>query len=137
LLGGGGAVVSVLLSGEVDPGVMETLRAAGDRVGGFIADHAWPINAAAGGPLGIGVDPAVLLAGGQDVAKTVSQLPMTPASARLSDLGSVGRVLAGEGRLDLLSYGISLSTKGYTRPLVLDLRDVQDPVGAAERMLKA
>ncbi len=124
------AVVSVMLPREV---TMDTLRAmaiGADRAGGIIADHAWPLRDGEL-PIGIGIDPAVLLGAGANPGVEVPRLRVPVAAARLSDAGTVGRVAVGRGSLDVLAYEVALETRGYRRPLVVDVRGVRGQAEAA------
>jgi sugar phosphate isomerase/epimerase len=116
LIGSDGAVVSVLLAEKTPEAVIEALSAAADRVGARVADHQWPARSVeSGGLVGVGIDPAALLASGADPAAEVSRLSAAPTAARLSDLGPGGRVAVGSGKLDVLAYQVALATKGYSR----------------------
>jgi sugar phosphate isomerase/epimerase len=134
---GDGAVVSIALPDKAAGFAMESLAGAADRVGARLADHRWPVQVDASGPIGIGIDPAALLAAGSDPASEVSRLATTPVAARLSDVVPGGRVAVGSGRLDVLGYRVALATKGYARRLVVDLRGVRDQEAAANAALAA
>jgi sugar phosphate isomerase/epimerase len=135
LVGGDGAVVSIALPEKSPAALAGSLASQADRVGARIADHQWPARAG-DGPVGVGIDAATLLAAGADPAAEVSRLARAPASARLSDFAPGGRVAVGEGRLDVLAYRVALATKGYGRPLVVDLRGVRNQEAAAARTLR-
>jgi sugar phosphate isomerase/epimerase len=85
--------------------------------------------------VGIGIDPAALLAAGANPASEVSRLTTPPVAARLSDSVAGARVIAGSGKLDVLAYQIALATKGYSRPVVVDLRGLRDQEGASRAAL--
>lgn len=128
------AVVSVEFPAQADAAALDAARARADVRGTIVADHAWPTRLAQensgtqvvreGGAILVGLDPAAVLAAGDEPATAASRLGNLVGSARLSDLSAVGRVAPGEGRLDLPAYRIALETAGYTAPVVLDLRGV-------------
>lgn len=130
--------------GDAATAARSTLSAAAASAGVRLADHAWP--PAEDGPLpvtplGVGIDPAAVMLSGalardadpwlRDPALAVSRLAPRVAAARLSDLGSAGRVVPGDGRLDELAYLVALSTAAYPGCLIVDLRAVANPEPAA------
>lgn len=123
---GVGMSVTVALSEKAPAPVVAELVSHAERVGAVLADASWPVCTGAAAAL----DPAAVFAAGGDVMKAVAA---APATARLSDMESVGRVEAGRGRLDVLAYRVALSVAGYARPLVVDLRGLRDQAGAAVR----
>lgn len=140
----GPGVVSVLLPRAIASDVLATIANAAQTRGVLLADHLWPerdptVN---GESLMVGIDPAALLAGGQDPSTAVSRLGKRVASARLSD---VARGLPGartapcsrEGTLDVLAYRVSLATSGYPGFAVLDLRGVANQPHAAKVAVEA
>lgn len=139
---GGSAILCIELPAkpEAQP-VARALAERALRMGARLADHAWPIDPARGeaGPaMGVGLDPAVLLAAGADPAAQASHTATPLVSARLSDVGGggAGRVEPGAGRLDLLAYTVALATRAAPPPLVLDLRDVARQESAAAAVLR-
>lgn len=143
----GDAVVSTVLPAPKDaPGVAAALldRAAGR--GAHIADHRWPLAEnepppAPGAPIGVGLDPAsMFIAEGKscDPAAAVSRLAGAVISARLSDADNAGRCVPGSpgGRLDALNYCVALTTAGYPRRLVIDVRGLSTPHDAAKRWVR-
>ncbi len=129
---GRAAVVHVQM-GEAPADVIAAIGKAADRAGALIADFTWPgaKAAAAGFPWGIGLDPAAVFLAGGDPAKEASRLGREVVAARLSDIGPVGRVPPGAGRLDRMSYEVSLATAGYDGPLTVDLRGVAEQARVA------
>ncbi len=115
-------------SGDVAGEIAEAALGAAVEVADFGLSRA---KAAAGGPIGVGVDPAAMLAAGQDPAVEVPKLAATPIAARLCDWMGGGRYSVGKGKLDRLAYEATLATKGFSRPLVLDLRGLHDADAAA------
>lgn len=114
------------------------------RVGAVVADFAWPPDArSTGEPIGVGIDPAAVIAEGvTSAAKAASRMGERLAAARLTDLSSAGmRVEPGlggsgggkRGRLDVMAYMVALATAGYDGFVVVDLRGVADAVHAAAR----
>ncbi len=138
----GGAVVSLTLPGQPTDSVLAAIADRADRCGVMIADHAWPPRAptASGeGPIGVGLDPAVLLVAGEDPGVAVSRLGRAVASARLRDAGpDSDRASTGVSgaRFDPLAYAIALTTAGYQRHVVADLRGLGSPADAAARMIE-
>ncbi len=139
--GSGGGVVSCVLPD--DEGVRAFAEHEAAAVGCVVADHAWPVDDTieAGGAIGVGIDPAVVLAGegtgggkGKGIGRMIAGLGRGVVGARLSDLDGSGRVEAGRGSLDLVSYEATLVTIGYAGMLVVDVRGVADPAGSAGRL---
>lgn len=131
-----GPVLSVRFPEGLDGGVRQQVAGVADRYGIAIADHrSGPIPAE--GLLGAGIDPAEVFKAGGDVMSAVSRARGGPVSARLSDWNGTRRVTLGAlgGKLDLLGYAASLDVAGYRRPVVVDLRDLDDPAGAAKTAL--
>jgi sugar phosphate isomerase/epimerase len=138
-LNGGHSVVSLTLPSELPSSTLESLLGHADAHGAVLANHAWPPpDDQTSELLGVGIDPAAVLASGDNPAKAVARLGPRVAIARLSDSSEVGRVEpgAGRGRLNDLSYAVALATAGYDRPLPLDLRAVAEPQAAALRVLR-
>lgn len=145
----GRAVVAIESPAGIATDVLMQFAAAAARLGITIADHRRTPRPAdstsdAANPepestIGIGIDPAVILAAGEDVFDTVARLRAAPAQARLSDHDGAARVPPGSptGRLDLASYAAALSSVRYTRPVVADLRAIHRPALAAPRILAA
>lgn len=88
--------------------------------------------------LGIGLDPADLLLAGIAPEAAAAKLGADLASARLSDLSSLGRIAPGEpgGRLDLPAYLAALSIGYINRPIILDLRGIKNPTQAITKTLE-
>lgn len=108
------------------------------RAGASVADHRWPAHdRSTGDPIGVGLDPAsVLASGGVSPAKAASQMGSRLRAARLSDLTSAGMRAepGGEGaRLDIMAYMVALSTAGYAGSVVVDVRRLPDPARSARR----
>lgn len=136
------ATVSTVLPGGPESGrVFEALADAASTAGARIADHAWPVREEITGneggmPVGVGVDPAVLIAAGANPATEASRLAGKVLAARLSDRGPAGRTIAGRGKLDVLSYVVALVTGGYSGALVVDLRGLENQAGAGQSALE-
>lgn len=129
-------VVSLNLPASPDPSLRVLLAAGADRQGVLLADHTVRVDepglSRAEGPLGFGVDPAEVIRAGVDMPRLIARLGDSLRSARLSDWGGTRRIpVGGRGRLDVLAYSASLSVAGYRRPVVVDLRDIEDQVRAA------
>ncbi len=132
------AVVSLALDPKATDDLVQRLRSASERVGTTLADHAWPPRQASShaASLALGLDPATLILARTDPALEVARLPTPPASARLSDANNMGRADPRDaGQLDTLAYAAALVTRGYSRPLVIDLRGLRDPERAARHWL--
>lgn len=104
--------------------------------------------------LGIAMDPAALLAHGQNPVDVVSRLRKRLAVARLCDISgsdshkthdsdsdSVAaagiRCEVGDGDLDVVAYRIALDlAAGRSGPVVLDVRGMENPLNAAARAAK-
>ncbi|MEZ6232590.1 MAG: TIM barrel protein [Phycisphaerales bacterium] len=154
LVGGGGRLVSLTLPDRVAADVVGHIAASADRVGVRVADHAWPARGErAGGEttdggedaqarvaspsIGIGLDPAAVVLAGESVAKATARVADRLLTARLCDLSSAGRVLPGDGRLDVAAYRACLSLAPAGTPVVIDVRGLEDQDAAARRMLRA
>ena len=84
--------------------------------------------------LGIGLDPAGLLARSEDAAEAAQRLGRRLAVGRLCDLSmpSATRRTVGDGDLDVAAYRVALDlAPARTGPVVLDLRGVEQPFDAA------
>lgn len=108
------------------------IAAAADRSGVTIADASgalgcpWP-------PIGICMDPAAVLANGEDPVSAAAKAGRRLAAARLVDLlrsGMRGPPGGKDGaRLDLLGYRVALEAAGFGGLPVIDARQWQDPHG--------
>lgn len=129
------AVVNLALPADADPDALEAIRAAGDRQGVPLADHAWP--AREDGP--VGLDAALAIMAGASPARAVTTLGGRLACARLSDAGAVGRVPVGSagGSLDVPAFAASLSISAPGAAVVADARMLPDPQAAAASALDA
>ncbi|TVQ50871.1 MAG: sugar phosphate isomerase/epimerase [Phycisphaerales bacterium] len=119
--------------------VLKTIRDACDRSGAMLADHALPLrDTEADEAIGVGIDPASLLASSEDPCAAVHAHAERVTSARLSDLygtGMRGPIGHQDGRLDWRGYQIALSVAGYNRPVVVDSRQWSEPwVGSRQTL---
>lgn len=133
------AVVATELPEKLAEGTLADLRSCSQQVGASLADCAWPprsMPASAHADVRVGIDPAALFATGQDLLASIAKLASAPVHARLSDLSASGRVEAGKGRLDIMPYHVTLSTKGYMAPLVIDLRGLRDQAAVLSRVIE-
>jgi len=76
-----------------------------------------------------GIDPAESILAGLDPALEAARAPLL-AAARFSDadrVGGAGRVTPGSGKLDILEYQVALLSRGFARPVTLDLRALPQP----------
>jgi hypothetical protein len=137
LLGGNGdgRVLCLALPKDVDASVISTVTGKAVDCGARIADFG-AAGSVTPDVIGPGFDPAAhLLANpGATLGKErgLIKLPASLISARLSDAGPLGRVVPGSpgGRLDLLGYGVTLSTSGYRGHVALDVRGLPDQLTA-------
>lgn len=132
------AVVATQLPEAISPAALADLRAIAHAARACLADCAWPTCVKASAPpgeLGLGIDPAAIFASSQDLLTTIATLPHPPLHARLSDIAAAVRVEAGKGRLDIMAYHVTLATKGFASPLVIDLRSLRDQAAALARIL--
>lgn len=138
------AVVSTALPADLDPRILDALRAGADRAGAVLADLAWPPSPAlleraqvGGAGLGVGVDPVAVLMSGSDPAAEVASLRTPIAAARLGDVSVAGRVAPGTpgGRLDVLGYAAALHARGFAGMVTADLRGLDDAERAAGRFV--
>ncbi len=120
--------------GDVTGEISQTAQSEAVEVADFRIARA-KSAAPLGGPIGVGIDPATLLAAGLDPASHIAKLSATPIAARLCDWTGGGRCELGKGRLDRLTYEATLATKGLSRPIVLDLRGLHDADRAAKAAL--
>jgi len=136
-LTGGRPVVSLALPRGVGSETIEAMDHDAQRVGGVVADHAWPMRE---GPrpagVRIGVDPAAALASGDDPVAAAAAAGDDLVSARLSDLDASGRVAPGEGRLEVAAYLAAAHASGTDAPIICDLRGVRGQREAARRTIE-
>jgi len=137
-------VVSVVFPGSVPSEVLSTIAEKARARSVRVADNAWPaieLSAEAGETIAIGLDPAAILAKGDDPSLVAARTGSRLASARLADLAggmaAGGRVAPGSigGRLDVLAYFVALLTAGYSEAVVLDLRGVPRQAEAVDLTL--
>lgn len=92
-------------------------------------------------PIGVAVDPAAVLAAGDDPSAAVARAGSRLLAARIVDLtseGMRGPAAGGAGsRLDLLSYRVALGVSGFVGLPVIDCRQWQDPFTGSEASLAA
>jgi len=92
-------------------------------------------------PIGIGLDPAALLAAGLDPVQSVFAAGPLLLAPRLSDLSTGGmRVIPGAapasgGRLSFERYAASVATISAAEAVIVDLRQLDDPWRAAETVV--
>lgn len=121
-----GRTVSISLPPDAED-VVISLSDVADRTSVRIADHGPDYAARLTGPIGIGIDPAFLLARDMKPSDEAARAGARLVAPRLSDTDGIGRVTPGEGRLDLLAYAIALSTATAGSDVVLDPRGLRDP----------
>ncbi len=127
-------VASIRLPNKPCDGVIEALLRSCESSGVWFACHEWPLVDAR---LGAGIDPAALIAAGADPAREVARLATPILAARLTDLGASGRVVPGEGHLDLLAYVVALATSGFQGYAIVDAAGLPDPATVVRTLLGA
>ncbi len=128
-------VLSLLLPPAMPRTALDEIAVKSETCGVPVADHARPPSRG----VRIGIDVGAALMAGEDPGAAVLQAGADLASVRLADASPTGRVAVGApgGRLDLLTLKVSLTTAGYARPVVLDLRGLTNQAGAAARGAEA
>ncbi len=125
---------------EARRAAVDALVAIADRSGVAIADLAGGALAPSP-PIGVAIDPAAVLAAGDDPAAAVSRAGHRLLAARLVDLsrsGMRGPVGGGPGaRLDLLAYRVALGISGFSGLPVVDCRQWADPRAGVEASVAA
>lgn len=159
-VGVGGGVVCVTLpafeEGDVGVGgvgfrggVVSAIESAAELVGGVVADcsvGAVGSVSAGGGDrggglvggrgIGIGVDPAAVLAGGADVGAVVVRAGERLVCARLSDADHAGRAVVGRGHLDVEGYAGALAAVGFRGRVVVDVRGLRRSVTGVDAAIE-
>lgn len=143
--------VSIALPvGALSNDVKQTLITGADGRGVALAVHAedelealalW-LEAEDQPMLGAGIDPAAAMACDLDPADAALRVAKHLKVARLDDYAPVsagggGRCPIGEGNLDLLSYRATLSTIEATPHIVVELRDLADPIAGLSKAMAA
>ena len=85
---------------------------------------------------GVGIDPAAVLMAGGEPSGALLKLAGRGVLARLSDAGSVGRCVVGDGRLDVRGYAMAAAASGASA-VTLDLRGLDDAEAARDAALRA
>lgn len=81
--------------------------------------------------VGVAVDPARQLQMKKNVVGTVSEFGDYLMVGRADDVGSDGmRCTLGNGRLDVLAYQVSLSQCSKLKSVVMELRELSDPIAS-------
>lgn len=140
LAGPAGPLLAVELPPDLPADVLAQIESAGARHGVRLADHSRPPRTVnEGGIVGIGFDPAMVLAAGGDVFDLMTGMRAAPLQARLCDWGTGGRIPAGarNGRLDVVEYIAALGVLQYPGPVVADLRGLPNPRGAANGIIES
>lgn len=107
------------------------------------APTASPSDAAERARIRVGIDPAALLARGEDPAAVVLSLGSRIGAARACDLTISGMrapiadfrcgAAAQDAQLDVLEFVVALSVAGFAGPVVVDARQWPDPWGGFEQ----
>lgn len=125
----GGRNVCVAFPEKISHDVRESIIESCERCGVRLADTVWPQLADPHPHVGVGFDPAAVLAAGQDPAIVAAGLGQKLVVARVSDVASgiVGvrcEPGSGRGKLDIDAYHAALEIIGHTSMPVVDLRGV-------------
>jgi sugar phosphate isomerase/epimerase len=131
--------VAVELPKGLGQDVLTQIAASAAKGGVIVADHARPEPTVQAGTIGPGIDPAAMLAAGEDVFDVLTRMPHAPVQARLSDTQAGARVPAGSanGKLDLVEYASALGVRSYASPVVIDLRGLRVPMLEAPKVVRA
>lgn len=116
------------------------IDAEAERRGVIVADHNVDSRLNAGAGIGFGIDPAVLISAGHDPAQAVIAAGSDCKSARLCDLltsGMRGPIGQPDGQLDVVSYRATLTAIEFDRPIIIDVRQWQDPWTGIDRTVTA
>jgi sugar phosphate isomerase/epimerase len=143
LLVGSDPVISTLMPADVSSEVLARLSAEADRRGVAIADHQWPLRLASSSEgvvsgIGIGIDPAAIIASGADAVGAVVALKTPPRAARLREMTIDGNTVPGDpgGRLDVTAFAAVLSARGFQGHIVADVRGLIEPEVGARRIAR-
>ncbi|MBL1216889.1 MAG: sugar phosphate isomerase/epimerase [Planctomycetes bacterium] len=119
----------------LDADAVEQMRATGEAYGVRLAVYRADTSAPSG--LSVGFDPAVCYWHGDDPLEALGRIESDRlAGVRLTDVDGQGlRVCPGSGRLDLCAFQGVLLTIGYSKPVVLDLKQVNGPWQCLQRAL--
>ncbi len=126
----GGVSLSIEFPVDLDGEIAGLIAERADVCGVGIADFGGGVEIDGRRCFGVGVDPARDLMGDVKPEKSIFRADCLVA-ARFSDADRAGRVVPGTGRLDVLAYQVALMTAGFGDAVVLDLRSLANPVGAA------
>jgi len=140
--GGGRGCVSVTLPAAPASSLTDLIRTRAEACGVLVADHTFDASGEPGrlhtsgeadDPLGVGIDPPSVLAGGGEPASLATALGARLKSARLANVVAGGRapLHARQGVMDELGYLVALATSGYERHMVVDVRGIGDQASAA------
>jgi len=129
--------VSLVMPGtEVDAGVHDVITTHAINRGVLLADHG--VDAVStGASQGIGIDPVAMLSSGIDPVGLVHAAGARLVSVRLADMDEAGLRVPpgtdGTGRLDLAGFKIALTLRSWVSGVVVDLRQLADPVAGMEQ----
>lgn len=112
--------------------LVSTLVSAAMSAGVRIADYHAGVEES-GAVLGVGIDPATELLAQRDPVRVAGSSSLVLHDARLTDATPRGRMVVGQGNLDIRAYHAVLRTLTLLRHVVIDTRDVTQPADAAQR----
>ena len=132
----------ILLEASDEPtfeAIIETVIDRALRLGVALADHGVPPVSRA--DIGVGVDPAAWLSHGRDPAAAIADHAQRLVVVRLCDLTADGQRTAPgaheDGRLNLPSYRVAISSGGYRNHVVVDTRGWTEPWESLARAARA
>ena len=105
-----------------------------------LADHGVELSGTLSGDprTGVGIDPAAILSQGDDPAALILAHASRIASIRVCDLSETGMRLplgSREGRLDVNGFKAAADVVDYERPIVIDARQWEQPLGGIEQTM--
>lgn len=112
--------------------LVSTLVGAALSAGVRIADYRASISES-GEVLGFGLDPATEILAQREPLTVASASGNVLNDARLTDATARGRMVVGQGKLDVRAYHAVLRTVTLLRHVVIDTRDLSMPAEAAQQ----
>ena len=113
---------------SLETSVMETILSASSSAGVVLANH--QLDRIPPEVTAAGLDPAACLAVNEDPVEVAIRLGASLVAPRLSDLlatGMRGPIGLAGGRLDVAAYRAAVATVAASRPVVLDVRQLESP----------
>ncbi len=134
--------VSLTLPADLADDARAELASCAARTGAQLADHFiqdqadTTFTAPSAHALGVGIDPAALILRDIDPVNMVAITGERLFVARLTDAAHGARVVpdAPGSNLDQFAYAAALNVVGYLRPIIVDLRNIANPVASARAL---